>query len=255
MVTSWRGNAFALCKGNPESTGDECHHHPHPHPQHPHPTPYTHKGQVIRSFSVFFDATRISCWPNSPVAGDLRLREAHITSLSWDNVKCWWAQAAIRQFFIEYCIIVHGGNARMGCNLRQVIWIATQKPGIFKDCWDQTQWLFPHCSLNERPFEKLLRARTLYLWIKYTHFRVWIKFFKWNLKGQLWNSTQNIVTHTLRGAILCKAGILRARTTFRTQTRYGCKSISFRLNTWWHCKRLVQWTVSHFGKIVSIHWD
>ena len=148
-------------------------------------------------------------WPNSLGGGDLRLREAHMTSLSWDNVKCWWAQAVIRQF----CIIIHGGDDRMECNIRQVIWIATRKSGIFRDCWD----------LTYQPSDFFRTVRQI--------------------------NDRYIVTHLLRGAILYNVGILRARTTFRHQTEYGCRY------TWWHCKRLVQWTVSHFGKIVSMHWD
>ena len=31
------------------------------------------------------------------------------------------------------------------------------------------------------------------MWIKSTSFNVWVRYFVWNLKGTLWNSTQNIL--------------------------------------------------------------
>ena len=31
------------------------------------------------------------------------------------------------------------------------------------------------------------------MWIKSTSFNVWVRYFEWNFKGTLWNSTQNIL--------------------------------------------------------------
>ena len=38
-----------------------------------------------------------------------------------------------------------------------------------------------------------LRAFYFHLWIKYTSFNVWVRYFVRNSKGTLWNSTQNII--------------------------------------------------------------
>ena len=37
-----------------------------------------------------------------------------------------------------------------------------------------------------------LRSLKFSLWIKSTSFNLWVRYFVWNFKGTLWNSTQNI---------------------------------------------------------------
>ena len=44
--------------------------------------------------------------------------------------------------------------------------------------------------------QELLDVRALkcfHMWIKYTSSNVWVRYFVWNFKGNLWNSTQNIL--------------------------------------------------------------
>ena len=63
-----------------------------------------------------------------------------------------------------------------------------------------------HLQAQRRPspcgtkvaFQKRLRApqsELLYVqyWIKIVSFNVWVRYFVWNFKGSLWNSTQNIL--------------------------------------------------------------
>ena len=55
-----------------------------------------------------------------------------------------------------------------------------------------------------------LRALKFHLWIKSTSFNVWARYFVWNFKGTLWNSTQNILPIHWKIRFLYKIGILRA---------------------------------------------
>ena len=51
------------------------------------------------------------------------------------------------------------------------------KGGIQKHLWS----IKSKCSWN------------FHLWMKFTSFNVWVRYFVWNFKGYLWNSTQNII--------------------------------------------------------------
>ena len=42
-------------------------------------------------------------------------------------------------------------------------------------------------------------------------FNVWTRYFVWNFKGSLWNSTQNILPIHWKMCVLCKGQIIRAR--------------------------------------------
>ena len=48
------------------------------------------------------------------------------------------------------------------------------------------------------------------MWIKSTSFNVWVRYFVWNFKGTLWNSTQNILPIHWTIWFLCNCEILRA---------------------------------------------
>ena len=48
------------------------------------------------------------------------------------------------------------------------------------------------------------------MWIKFTSFNVWVRYFVWNFKGTLWNSTQNILLIHWKIRFLYNIGILRA---------------------------------------------
>ena len=48
------------------------------------------------------------------------------------------------------------------------------------------------------------------MWIKSTSFNVWVRYFVWNFKGTLWNSTQNIFPIHWKIWFLCNFEILRA---------------------------------------------
>ena len=48
------------------------------------------------------------------------------------------------------------------------------------------------------------------MWIKSTSFNVWVRYFVWNFKGTLWNSTQNIIPIHWKIWFLCNFEILRA---------------------------------------------
>ena len=48
------------------------------------------------------------------------------------------------------------------------------------------------------------------MWIKSTSFNVWVRYFAWNFKGTLWNSTQNILPIHWKIWFLCNFEILRA---------------------------------------------
>ena len=37
------------------------------------------------------------------------------------------------------------------------------------------------------------RFKNTYEWIKFKSFNIWVRYFVWNFKGTLWNSTQNIL--------------------------------------------------------------
>ena len=50
----------------------------------------------------------------------------------------------------------------------------------------------------------------LHLWIKSTSFNVWVRYFVWNFKGTLWNSTQNILPIHWKIWFLYNMEILRA---------------------------------------------
>ena len=55
-----------------------------------------------------------------------------------------------------------------------------------------------------------LRALKFHLWIKSTSFNVWVRYFVWNFKGNLWNSTQNIWPIHWKILFLYNIEILRA---------------------------------------------
>ena len=48
------------------------------------------------------------------------------------------------------------------------------------------------------------------MWIKSTSFNVWVRYFVWDFKGTLWNSTQNILPIHWKIWFLCNFEILRA---------------------------------------------
>ena len=48
------------------------------------------------------------------------------------------------------------------------------------------------------------------LWMKSTSFNVWVRYFVWNFKGTLWNSTQNILPIHWKIRFLYNIEILRA---------------------------------------------
>ena len=52
------------------------------------------------------------------------------------------------------------------------------------------------------------------MWIKSTSFNVWARYFVWNFKGTLWNSTQNILPIHWKIWFLYDIEILRAQTRF-----------------------------------------
>ena len=82
--------------------------------------------------------------------------------------------------------------------------LATQRAGasasmIFpKFCWNITV-----SALGE----ELLNFQ---LWIKFTSFNVWVRYFVWNFKGNLWNSTHNILPIHWKIWFLYNIEILRA---------------------------------------------
>ena len=55
-----------------------------------------------------------------------------------------------------------------------------------------------------------LRALNFHLWIKSTSFNVWVRYFVWNFKGTLWNSTLNILPIHWKMWFLYDLEILRA---------------------------------------------
>ena len=64
---------------------------------------------------------------------------------------------------------------------------------------------------------KILELLNFHLWIKSTSFNVWVKYFVWNFKGNLWNSTQNILPIHWKIWFLYNIEILRA---FRFKSSY-----------------------------------
>ena len=76
-------------------------------------------------------------------------------------------------------------------------WLRVTRPsGYWAYRWLAS--LFTHPSTTGHPFKCLhlgaLKSKTSQtpLWVIYTSFNVWVRYFVWNFKGYLWNSTQHI---------------------------------------------------------------
>ena len=57
-----------------------------------------------------------------------------------------------------------------------------------------------------------------HLWIKYTSFNVWARYFVWNFKWYLWNSTQNVLAIHWKIPFLNNVEFLRALRSKTSQT-------------------------------------
>ena len=71
-------------------------------------------------------------------------------------------------------------------------------------------------------------ALNFHMWIKSTSFNVWVKYFVCNFKGNLWNSTQNILPIHWKMWSLYNIKILRA---FRFESSYAFMKCMY-VNVW-----------------------
>ena len=66
--------------------------------------------------------------------------------------------------------------------LGQSGWVDNKSPGV------------GGCGWGDGGFKSTYELLNFNVWIKFTSFNVLVRYFVWNFKGNLWNSTQNILT-------------------------------------------------------------
>ena len=84
-----------------------------------------------------------------------------------------------------------------------------------------------------------LRALKFHLWIKSTSRNIWARYFVWNFKGDLWNSTQNILPIHWKILFLFKVGIWRA----------------LKFNCIWYAPLIWVWSLISASDCYSYRWN